>query len=149
MEQIITIADKLSKKQDRYDIAYLKMARIMSELSYAKRLQVGAILVRDNQIISEGYNGTPSGVDNAAEDENNNTHWYTIHAEENVILKAAKNGSPTNGSTLYITHSPCQNCCKLILQSGIKRVVYIDQFRNIDGLLFLQNLGIELIQKNI
>lgn len=137
------------RKQKRYDIAYLKMAQIWSGLSYAERLKVGALLVKDKSIISDGYNGTPSGADNKAEDENGDSHWYVIHAEENVILKAAKQGYATKGATLYITHSPCQNCCKLILQSGITRVVYINEYRNIEGLDFLRNLGVEVEQIKI
>ena len=112
------------KKQFKYDIAYLKMALEWSKLSYCKRRQVGALIVKDRMIISDGYNGTPTGFENVCEDDDNYTKWYVLHAEANAILKVAASTQSTKGATLYVTLSPCTECSKLIFQSGIIRVVY-------------------------
>lgn len=127
---------------NKYDIAYLKMARIWSELSYCKRKQVGAIIVKNSMIISDGYNGAPSGFKNVCEDDNGNTLWYVLHAEANAIMKCAKHGISCCGATIYLTHSPCKECSKLILQSGIKRVVYIEDYKDLSGVDFLKKSGI-------
>ncbi len=136
----------MMSKQSRYDIAYLNMATEWAKLSWAKRKQVGSLLVKDGVIISDGYNGTPTGFDNSSEDENGDTKWYVIHAEANAILKCAKHGNSCDGSTLYITHSPCKDCSKLILQSGIKRVVYIIDYKDPEGKEFLRKAGIPVEQ---
>ena len=138
-------------KQLKYDIAYLKMAKTWSELSYCTKKQVGAIVVKDKMIISDGYNGTPSGdnFENNCEDENNKTQWYVLHAEANAILKIAKSNQNSDGSTLYITHSPCKDCSKLILQSGIKRVLYLENYKDLDGVDFLKKGGIIVEQMSI
>ncbi|MFM7769165.1 MAG: deoxycytidylate deaminase [Bacteroidota bacterium] len=135
------------EKQLRYDLAYLRMAREWAKLSHCSRKQVGALLVKDGVIISDGYNGTPSGFPNLCEDENGETHWYVLHAEANAILKVAKSTNNALGSTLYITMSPCKDCCKLILQAGIKRMVYIDAYKDTTAIHFLENSGIEVIQR--
>jgi dCMP deaminase len=131
------------QKQNKYDKAYLRLAKEWSKLSYCKRKQVGAIIVRDRMIISDGYNGTPSGFENCCEDENNLTHWYVLHAEANAILKVARSTQTCEGATLYITMSPCKECSKLIHQSGIKRVVYLDGYKDNSGLEFLQKAGVK------
>ena len=130
------------KKQNKYDKAYLRIAVEWSKLSYCKRKQVGAIIVRDRMIISDGYNGTPSGFENCCEDENNQTQWYVLHAEANAILKVAKSTQTCENSTLYITLSPCKECSKLIYQSGIKRVVYMNCYSDTTGLDFLEKAGV-------
>lgn len=132
-------------KQRKYDIAYLKMAREWSKLSYCKRKQVGALIVKDKMIISDGYNGTPSGFENICEDEENRTKWYVLHAEANAILKVAASTQSCQGATLYITMSPCKDCSKLIHQSGIKRLVYGREYKDDNGLRFLQKAGVELV----
>lgn len=132
------------EKLFRYDSAYLKMALEWSKLSHCNRKQVGAIIVKDNMIISDGYNGTPTGYDNCCEDNNGNTHWYVLHAEANAIMKVAKSTQNANGAVLYITLSPCKDCSKLILQAGIKRVVYINAYKDDSGLQFLRESNIEL-----
>lgn len=129
-------------KQTKYDVAYLRMAREWAKLSYCKRKQVGALIVKDKMIISDGYNGTPSGFENCCEDQDYLTHWYVLHAEANALTKVAKSTNNANGATLYITLSPCKECCKLILQSGIKRVVYLDEYKDIEGVEFLIQNGI-------
>lgn len=134
------------EKQLRYDKAYLKMATTWSKLSHCTRKQVGALIVKDGIIISDGYNGTPSGFDNCCEDDDNKTHWYVLHAEANAILKLAKSTQAGAGSTLYLTHSPCKECSKLVLQAGIKRVVYTEDYKDISGIGFLQKAGIEVTQ---
>lgn len=134
-----------SKKQLRYDKAYLRMAMQWGALSHCKRKQVGALIVKDSMIISDGYNGTPTGFDNCCEDENNKTNWYVLHAEANAIMKVAKSTNNSNGATLYITLSPCRECSKLVLQSGIKRVVYINGYKDDSGLKFLQKAGVEVV----
>ena len=133
-----------SKKQLRYDKAYLRMARQWSALSQCERKQVGALIVKDSMIISDGYNGTPTGFDNCCEDETNKTNWYVLHAEANAIMKVAKSTNNSNGATLYITLSPCRECSKLVLQSGIKRVVYITGYKDDSGLKFLEKAGVEV-----
>jgi dCMP deaminase len=136
----------MKTKQLKYDLAYLKMARTWSELSYCKKKQVGALIVKDKMIISDGYNGTPSGdsFENNCEDENEKTQWFVMHAEANAILKIAKSNQNSDGSTLYITCSPCKDCSKLILQSGIKRVVYIDNYKDLDGIDVLKKAGVQV-----
>lgn len=134
----------MSAKKTKYDKAYLKIAREWSKLSYCKRKQVGAIIVKDKMIISDGYNGTPSGFENCCEDEHNNTKWYVLHAEANAILKVAGSTQSCEGATLYITLSPCKDCSKLIHQSGIKRVVYFDEYKDTSGVDFLRKAGVEI-----
>lgn len=134
------------EKQIRYDIAYLKMALEWSKLSYCERRQVGSLIVKDKMIISDGYNGTPSGFENFCEDENGYTKWYVLHAEANAILKVASSTHACQGATLYITMSPCQGCSKLIHQAGIKRVVYIEAYKDTSGVDFLRKAGISITQ---
>ena len=124
-------------KQLRYDKAYLKMATEWAKLSHCKRRQVGALIVKDKMIISDGYNGTPTGFENCCEDDEGYTKWYVLHAEANAILKVASSTQSTRGSTLYVTLSPCTDCSKLIFQSGIVRVVYIVEYKDRTGLDFL------------
>ncbi|MBN09409.1 MAG: CMP deaminase [Flavobacteriaceae bacterium] len=130
------------KKQKKYDIAYLKMAEIWGKLSYCKRRQVGALIVKERMIISDGYNGTPTGFENICEDDENYTKWYVLHAEANAILKVASSTQSTKDATLYITLSPCQECSKLIHQSGIKRVVYAIEYKDKSGINFLNKAGV-------
>ena len=125
------------------DKRYLRMARIWAENSYCQRRKVGALLVKDQMIISDGYNGTPAGFENVCEDENGVTKPYVLHAEANAITKVARIGNSSEGSTLYITASPCLECSKLIIQAGIKRVVYNDRYRIQDGLEILRRAGVE------
>ena len=129
-------------KQTRYDAAYLRMALEWGKLSHCSRKKVGALIVRDNMIISDGYNGTPSGFPNVCEDDNGETQWYVLHAEANAILKVAKSTQSAAGATLYLTLSPCKECSKLILQAGIKRVVYINPYKDQSGVKFLESAGI-------
>jgi len=133
------------QKQEQFDRRYLRMAEIWAENSYCKRRQVGALIVRDKMIISDGYNGTPAGFENICEDENNVTKPYVLHAEANAITKVARSHNSSEDATLYITDSPCMECAKLIIQSGIKRVVYSNTYRNLDGLDLLKRAGIELV----
>ena len=121
------------EKQAQYDQAYLKMAREWGQLSYCVRKKVGALIVKDNMIISDGYNGTVSGSENVCENEAGDTHWHVLHGEANAILKCAKHGVSCDGATLYLTMSPCKHCSKLILQAGIVRVVYPKNYRDIEG----------------
>ena len=132
------------EKQLKYDIAYLRMAKEWSKLSYCKRRQVGALIVKDKMIISDGYNGTPSGFENICEDEEKNTKWYVLHAEANAILKVASSTQSCKGATLYITMSPCQGCSKLIHQAGITRLVYVEKYKDTSGVDFLEKAGIEI-----
>jgi len=132
------------KKGNKYDKAYLRIAKEWSLLSYCKRKQVGAIIVKDRMIISDGYNGTPSGFENCCEDEDGLTRWDVLHAEANAILKVARSTQSCEGATLYITLSPCKECSKLIHQSGIKRVVYKDGYRDDSGIQFLIKAGVEV-----
>ena len=135
-----------TEKQLRYDRAYLKMALEWAKLSHCSRKQVGALIVKDRMIISDGYNGTPTGYDNSCEDENGETLWYVLHAEANALTKIAKSNHNAEGATLYITLSPCKECSKLILQAGIKRVVYIYGYKDQSGLQFLEESGINVTQ---
>lgn len=136
-------------KQLRYDLAYLRMAKEWAKLSHCTRKQVGALLVKNGVIISDGYNGTPSGFPNTCENDAGETHWYVLHAEANAILKVAKSTNNAHGSTLYITLSPCKDCCKLILQSGITRMVYLDAYKDTTAIDFLKNSGIEVVQREL
>lgn len=129
--------------KSKFDTSYLKMARIWAANSYCKRRQVGALLVKDRMIISDGYNGTPSGFENVCEDVNGVTLPYVLHAEANAISKVAKSGNSADGATLYVTASPCLECAKLIIQAGIRRVVYSDEYRLQDGIELLRKAGIE------
>ena len=129
---------------EKFDRSYLEMAQIWSRNSYCKRRQVGALIVKDRMIISDGYNGTPSGFENVCEDENGVTKPYVLHAEANAITKVAKSGNSSEGATLYVTASPCLECSKLIIQSGIKRVGYRDEYRLTDGIDLLRRAGIEV-----
>ena len=131
-------------KQEKYDRAYLKMAKTWGELSYCKRKKVGALIVKDRMIISDGYNGTPSGFENVCEDDENYTKWYVLHAEANAILKVAASTQSCKGATLYITLSPCKECSKLIHQSGLIRVVYSKVYKDTSGLDFLKRAGVIL-----
>lgn len=133
-------------KHTKFDKAYLKMAREWAKLSYCKRKQVGALIVKDRMIISDGYNGTPSGFENCCEDGNGETHWYVLHAEANAILKLAASTQSAKGATLYLTMSPCKDCSKLILQSGIQKVVYLHQYSDNSGISFLEEHKIEILQ---
>ena len=133
------------EKQLAIDKRYLKMARIWASNSYCIRRKVGALLVKDKMIISDGYNGTPSGFENKCEDEDDVTHTYVLHAEANAITKVAKSNNSSDGSTLYITTSPCMECSKLIIQSGISRVVYEEKYRITDGLDLLERANINLV----
>lgn len=130
----------------KFDKSYLDMAAIWAKNSYCKRRQVGALIVKDKMIISDGYNGTPSGFENICEDETGATKPYVLHAEANAISKVAKSGNSSEGATLYVTASPCLECSKLIIQSGIKRVVYREQYRLDDGINLLKRAGIEVEQ---
>lgn len=134
----------MQKKQFKYDQAYMRMALEWGKLSYCERKQVGALIVKDRMIISDGYNGTPTGFENCCEDEEHSTKWYVLHAEANAILKVASSTQSCKGSTLYITMSPCRECSKLIHQSGIKRVVYADQYKDTSGIEFLKKAGVDL-----
>lgn len=131
-------------KQLKYDKAYLRIAQEWGKLSYCKRRQVGALIVKDRMIISDGYNGTPSGFENFCEDEQGYTKWYVLHAEANAILKVASSTQSAKGATLYITMSPCKECSKLIHQAGIVKVVYNQAYKDDSGLRFLEKAGIEL-----
>jgi len=132
-----------TKKQKKYDTAYLKMAREWAKLSHCKRKQVGALIVKDKMIISDGYNGSPTGFENECEDENGNTKWHVLHAEANAILKVASSTQACNNATLYLTLSPCKDCSKLIHQSGIKRVVFSNSYKDTTGLDFLKKANVE------
>ena len=134
------------KKQEKYDLAYLAMAKRWGELSHCTRKNVGALIVKDRMIISDGYNGTPTGFENPCEDEENYTKWYVLHAEANAILKVASSTQSCKGATLYLTLSPCRECSKLIHQSGIKRVVYERPYKDTTGLEFLTKAGVEVVQ---
>ena len=133
------------KKLNKYDKAYLRIAREWGQLSYCDRKKVGAIIVRDRMIISDGYNGTPSGFENCCEDEEGLTKWYVLHAEANAILKVARSTQSCEGATLYITMSPCKDCSKLIHQAGIKRVVYQSGYKDSSGIDFLEKAGVEVV----
>ena len=130
----------------KFDHSYMEMASVWARNSYCKRRQVGALIVKDRMIISDGFNGTPSGFENICEDENGVTKAYVLHAEANGITKVAKSGNNSDGSTLYVTASPCLECSKLIIQSGIKRVVYQEEYRLTDGIDLLRRAGIEVLK---
>ena len=135
----------MESKQRRFDERYLRMARVWAENSYCQRRQVGALVVKEGMIISDGYNGTPSGFENVCEDETGVTKPYVLHAEANAITKLARSSNNSDGATIYITASPCIECAKLIIQAGIKRVVYGEKYRLTDGIELLQRAGIEVI----
>jgi dCMP deaminase len=137
------------EKQLIFDKRYLEMAKIWAGNSYCKRRQVGALLVKEKMIISDGYNGTPSGFENICEDEDNHTKPYVLHAEANAITKVAKSNNSSEDSTLYVTTSPCVECAKLIIQSGIKRVVFCDLYHNHEGIALLERAKIEVVHINI
>lgn len=139
---VLTFDDKA--KQRRYDVAYLKMAKEWGKLSHCNRKQVGAIIVKNGMIISDGYNGTPSGFDNKCEDENGDTLWYVLHAEANAITKVARSTNNAQDATLYLTLSPCKDCSKLILQAGIRRVVFANLYKDGEGVRLLQEAGIQI-----
>jgi dCMP deaminase len=132
-------------KTEKYDAAYLRMAAEWSKLSQCKRRQVGALIVKGRSIISDGYNGTPSGFENFCEDEQGYTKWYVLHAEANAILKVASTTQSCEGATLYLTMSPCRECSKLIHQSGIRRVVYASEYKDPSGLEFLRKAGVAVV----
>ena len=135
----------MNGKQLELDRRYLRMAMIWAENSYCTRLKVGALIVKDKMIISDGYNGTPSGFENVCELDNGTTKPYVLHAEANAITKIAKSGNNSDGATLYVTASPCMECAKLIIQSGIRRVVYGQMYRTTDGIDLLERAGIEVV----
>jgi len=139
--------DQGKEKQRLLDRRYLKMAAIWAENSYCQRRKVGALLVKDKMIISDGYNGTPSGFENICEDETGHTKPYVLHAEANAITKVAKSYNSSEGATLYVTSSPCLECAKLIIQAGITRVVFNDSYRSEDGIQLLKRANIEIIQE--
>ncbi|MCB9168953.1 MAG: dCMP deaminase family protein [Flavobacteriales bacterium] len=131
-------------KQARYDRAYMRMALEWAKLSHCRRKQVGALIVKEGMIISDGYNGTPTGFPNDCEDENGSTHWYVLHAEANAIMKVARSTNNAKNATLYLTHSPCKECSKLVLQAGIKRLVYLLRYKDPSGLELLDQGGVML-----
>lgn len=137
-----------NEKQRKLDLRYLRMASIWAENSYCQRRQVGALVVKEGMIISDGYNGTPSGFENVCEDDNNVTKPYVLHAEANAITKLARSSNNSDGATIYITASPCIECAKLIIQAGIRRVVYGEQYRLTDGIDLLKRAGIETLYLN-
>jgi dCMP deaminase len=141
--------DLEKQKQLRYDTTYLKMAEIWGNLSHCNRKKVGALIVKDGMIISDGFNGTPSGFPNSCEDDDGVTNWYVLHAEANALLKVAKSTNNSNGATLYQTHSPCKECSKLILQAGIARVVYQHEYKDRSGIDFLLEAGVKIEQITI
>ena len=144
-----TGTEAMQKKQFLLDQRYLKMAVVWAQNSYCKRRQVGALLVKAKMIISDGYNGTPSGFENNCEDENNKTFPYVLHAEANAITKVAKSNNSSEGATLYVTSSPCLECSKLIIQAGIKRVVFYDNYHLADGIELLKKANIEVVQVHL
>ena len=137
--------EKMNEKSKLLDLRYMRMARIWAENSYCERRQVGALLVKNKMIISDGYNGTPSGFENKCEDENNVSKAYVLHAEANAITKVASSHNSSNGATLYVTASPCIECSKLIIQAGITRVIYGEKYRIMDGVELLERAGIEVV----
>lgn len=135
----------MDAKQQRYDAAYMRMAKEWAKLSHCTRKKVGALIVKDQMIIADGYNGTPSGFPNTCEDDDGSTHWYVLHAEANAITKMAKSNNSAHGGTLYITLSPCRECAKLIHQAGIVRVVFAEAYKDESGLDFLNQAGVEIV----
>ena len=134
------------QKQEKYDRTYLNMAREWAKLSHCTRKKVGALIVKNDMIISDGYNGTVMGQDNACELDNGETKWDVIHGEANAILKCARHGHSCDGATIYQTHSPCKECSKIIIQSGLKTLVYAEEYKDTTGLEFLRNAGIEIVK---
>jgi dCMP deaminase len=139
----------MTQKDLKYHLTYLKMATEWSALSCCKRKKVGALIVKDGTIISDGFNGTPKGFPNDCEDANDETHWYVLHAEANAMLKVARSTQNTEGSTLYVTYSPCKDCSKMIIQAGIKRVIYKEEYRDISGVKILREAGIDVVHLDI
>ena len=135
----------MQNKQDQFDRSYLEMAAVWAKNSYCKRRQVGVLLVKDRMIISDGYNGTPAGFENICEDDEGHTKPYVLHAEANAITKVAKSGNNSKGATMYVTTAPCLECAKLIIQAGITRLVYKDDYRISDGIDLLKRAGIEIV----
>ena len=135
-----------TEKQEKYDRAYLRMALEWAQLSHCKRKQVGALIIKNRMIISDGYNGTPSGFKNCCEDKNGETQWYVLHAEANAILKTASSTHDCGGATLYLTMSPCKECSKLIHQAGIKRLVFINKYKDAAGIDFLKEAGVDVLE---
>lgn len=133
-----------SEKTRQFDLRYMRMAQIWAENSYCERRKVGALIVKNKMIISDGYNGTPSGFENVCEDENNRTKPYVLHAEANAITKVARSSNSSEDSTLYVTSSPCIECAKLIIQAGIRRVVYAEEYHTLDGVDLLKRAGVEV-----
>lgn len=138
--------DSQDDKQEKLDRRYMRMAAIWAENSYCRRRQVGALIVKNKMIISDGYNGTPSGFENVCEDDNNQTKPYVLHAEANAITKIARSNNSSDGATMYVTASPCIECAKLIIQAGIRRVVYSETYRLEDGINLMKRAGIEIIK---
>lgn len=136
-------------KELKYHITYLKMAKQWSVLSCCTRKRVGAIIVKDGTIISDGFNGTPKGFNNECEDCDGNTHWYVLHAEANAILKVARSTQNVEGATLYVTLSPCKDCTKLIIQAGIKRVIYAEEYRDVSNLQILREAGVDVVKLEV
>ena len=136
----------MTQKDLKYHSTYLRMATEWSTLSCCRRKKVGALIVKDGAIISDGFNGTPRGFTNDCEDANGDTYWYVLHAEANAILKVAKSSQSTDGATLYVTYSPCKECSKLIIQAGIRRVIYLEEYRDVSGLKMLREAGIDILQ---
>ena len=152
--QIEAQEDLAQPEPNKFDLAYLRMAKEWSKLSHSKRSQVGALIVKDGMIISDGYNGTPSGFENECEEYDLElqvkiTKWYVLHAEANAILKVANSTNSCKGSTLYLTLSPCRECSKLVLQAGIKKLIYLEEYRNSEGLDFLNKAGVITKKINI
>lgn len=136
--------EKSNEKKHQFDLRYMRMAKIWAENSYCERRKVGALIVKERMIISDGYNGTPCGFENVCEDENNKTKPYVLHAEANAITKVARSSNSSEGATLYVTSSPCIECAKLIIQSGIRRVVYEEEYHTPDGIELLKRAGVEI-----
>lgn len=134
------------EKQDRYDRAYLRMAKQWGQLSHCHRKKVGALIVKEGMIISDGYNGTPSGFENQCEDDSGHTKWYVLHAEANAITKVARSTNNARNATLYLTLSPCKECSKLVHQIGIRRLVYMEAYKDNSGVNFLREAGVEVVQ---
>lgn len=139
----------MTNKDLKYHITYLKMATQWSSLSCCNRKKVGALIVKDSTIISDGFNGTPKGFPNDCEDANGDTYWYVLHAEANAMLKVARSTQSTDGSTLYVTYSPCKDCSKMIIQAGIKLVVYKEDYRDLSGIKILREAGIDVVKLEI
>lgn len=139
----------MTNKDLKYHLTYLKMATEWSSLSCCNRKKVGALIVKDGTIISDGFNGTPKGFSNDCEDANGDTYWYVLHAEANAMLKVARSTQSTDGSTLYVTYSPCKDCSKMIIQAGIKLVIYKEEYRDLSGIRILREAGINVIKLDI